>query len=120
MDFGGFILFLLLAVGLLVGSLFVVAAFFARSPRRWRTFGLWLGGLMLLAIFGCHLYQVFWLDEALFLAAARGNAAQVKVLLSAGADPNAKWEDGTSALSAAQTGGHEDIMIMLERAGAVK
>jgi len=36
MDFGGFILFLLLAVGLLGGGGFVVAAFQTRSPRRWR------------------------------------------------------------------------------------
>jgi hypothetical protein len=94
MDFGGFVLFLFLALGLLVGSLFLAAAFFSRSPRRWRGLGVWLGGLMLLLIFGRYLYQVYWLDERLFMAAAKGDTAQVKVLLSAGASPNATWEDG--------------------------
>jgi uncharacterized protein len=120
MDFGGFILFMLLAAGLLVVGLCVAAAFFARSPRRWRGFGLWLGGLVLLAIFGRHLYQVYWLDEGLFLAAARGNASQVKALLTSGASPNAAWEDGTSALAAARSAGHKDIVTILEKAGATK
>ena len=94
--------------------------FLRRSPRRWRGFGLWLGGLVLLAIFGRHLYQVYWLDEGLFLAAARGNASQVKALLSSGASPNAAWEDGTSALAAARSAGHKDIVTILEKAGATK
>src|SRR5690349_1183976 len=120
MDFGGFILFILLALGLLVGSLSLAAAFFARSPRRWRGLGVWSGGLMLLVILGRHLYQVYWLDENLFVAAAKGDAAQVKVLLSAGASPNATWENGTSALSAARSSGHKDVVIILEHAGATK
>ena len=120
MDFGGFILFVLLAVGSLVGSLFLVAAFLGRSPRRWRGLGLWLGGLMLLVILGRHLYQVYWLDERLFMAAARGDTAQVKVLVSAGASPDATWEDGTSALSAARTNGHKDVMMILKHAGATR
>lgn len=120
MDFGGFILFILLALGLLVGSLFLAAAFFARSPRRWRGLGVWSGGLMLLAILGRLLDQVYWLDESLFTAAAKGDIAQVKALLFAGASPNATWEDGTSALSAARSGGHEGVVIILEHAGATK
>lgn len=120
MDFGGFILFLLLAAGLFVGGLFVVAAFRTRSPRRWRGLGLWCGGLMSLAILGRYLYQVYWLDEYLFFAAARGDTAQVKVMLSAGASPNATWEGGTSALSAARSGGHKDVVIILEQAGATR
>ncbi len=120
MDFGGFILFVLLAVGLLVSSLFIVAAFFARSPRRWRGLGVWLGGLILLVIFGRYLYQVYWLDERLFMAAARGDTAQVQALISAGASPNATWEGGTSALSAARFSGHKNVVIILERAGATK
>ncbi len=120
MDFGGFILFVLLAAGLLVGSLFLVAALLARSPRRWRGFGLWFAGLMLVVILGRQLYQVYWLDERLFVAAAKGDTARVIVLLSAGASPNATWEDGASALSAARSGGHKDVVIILEHAGATK
>jgi Ankyrin repeats (many copies) len=116
----GFILFGLLAVGLLLGGIFLVAAFSARSPRRWRGLGLWFGGSILLVILGCYLYQVYWLDEALFIAAAKGDIARVKTLLSAGASPHATWEDGTSALSRARSSGHTDVVIILERAGATK
>ena len=73
---------------------------------------------MLLVIFGRYLYQECWLDERLFIAAAEGDAARVKDLLSAGASPNATWEDGTSALSAARSAGHKDVMNILENAGA--
>lgn len=120
MDFNGFILFILLAAGLLVGSRFVVVAFFVRSPRRWPGFGLWLGGLILLLILGRGLYQAYWLDERLFIAAAGGDIAQVQALLSSGASPNSAWEDGTSALSAARRAGHKDVVLLLERAGAAK
>ncbi|WP_406694002.1 ankyrin repeat domain-containing protein [Singulisphaera sp. Ch08] len=120
MDFGGFILFALLAVGLLVGSLLLVAAFFTRSPRRWHGLGLWLGGVMLLVVFGRHLYQAYWLDESLYMAAARGDTAQVEILLSAGASPNATWEDGNSALSSARSHGHKAVVIILEHAGATQ
>jgi hypothetical protein len=119
MDFGGFILFVLLAAGWLAGGLFLVAAFAARSPRRWRGLGLWLGALTLLFVLGRHLYQVYWLDEGLFMAAADGDVAQVKALLSAGASPNATFESRT-ALAAARSGGHKDVVDILERAGATR
>jgi hypothetical protein len=118
MDFGGFILFIALGLGLLVGGLSLVAAFRAGSAMRWRALSLWFGGLMLLAVLGRRLHQVYWLDEKLFVAAARGDAAEVKALLSAGASPNADWEDGTTALSAARSHGHHDVVILLEQAGA--
>ena len=60
------------------------------------------------------------LDEGLFIAAANGDIAEVKILLSAGASPNAAWEDGTSALSVARRRGHKEVAIILERAGATK
>ena len=118
MDFGGFILFGLLALGLLAGGYYVAALFILRSPVRWRRFRLWLGGVAILALFGRYLYQVYWLDERLFIAAASGDTAQVKVLLSAGASPDANWEDGTTALRAARSKGHKDIVTILEKAGA--
>jgi hypothetical protein len=40
MDFAGFILFGLLAIGLLGGGLRLVVLFSRRSPLRWRGFGL--------------------------------------------------------------------------------
>ncbi|MHC5541795.1 ankyrin repeat domain-containing protein [Singulisphaera rosea] len=120
MDFGGFVLWLLLALGLLGGSLFVVAVFIKRSSKRWPQFGLWLVGLMMLAVFGRHLYQVYWLDERLLVAAAKGDLAQVQTLLSAGASPSATWEDGISALSLAHTRGHKDVVLVLERADEIR
>ena len=70
MDFGGFVLF-----GLLVGGLLVAAAFRMRFTRRWSALGLWLCGLIALGLLGRHLYQVYWLDERLFIAASGGDAA---------------------------------------------
>ena len=102
MDFGGFILFGLLAVGLLLGGVFLVAAFSSRSPRRWRGLGLWFGGLALLVVLSRYCTRVR-VDEGLFIAAAKGDVAEVSILLSDGASPNATWEDGTSALSASAT-----------------
>ena len=120
MDSGGFILFVLLAVGLYVGAIFLIRAFFRRSSWRWRGLGVWFGGLVMLVILWRQLYQAYVLDEGLFIAAAKGDTAQVKLLLSAGASPNATWEDGTSALSAARRSAHKDVVIILERAGATK
>ena len=118
MDFGGFILFALLSFGLLVGGLRVVVLFVRRSPVRGRGFGLWLAGLVIWALFGRYLYQVYWLDEQLYFAAAASKTAEVKALLSAGASPNATWEDGRSALNTARSNGHKDVAAILERAGA--
>ncbi len=118
MDFGGFILFGLLAIGLIAGGCYVASLFIMRSPVRWRRCGLWLGGVVILAILGRYLYQVYGLDERLFIAAAQGNTARVKALISAGASPDAHWEDGTTALRAARSNGHEDIVTILEEAGA--
>ncbi len=118
MDFGGLILFGLLAIGVSAGGIYLASLFASRSPVRWRGFKLWLGGVAILALFGRYLYQVYWLDERLFIAAASGNTVQVKALLSAGASPDANWEDGTTALRAARSNGHKEIVSILEKAGA--
>jgi uncharacterized protein len=118
MDFGGFILFGLLAFGLVVGSLRLVVLFMRRSPVRWRDFRRCLGGVVILVLFGRYLYQVYWLDEQLFIAAAQGSAARVEALLSAGASPDATWEDGRSAIEEARRSGHKDVVAILENAGA--
>jgi uncharacterized protein len=120
MDFGGFILFALLALGLFFGGIVVAVLGIKRSPARLRGFGFWFVGVVMLLLFGRYLYQEYWLNEGLFIAAARGDTTQVKALLSAGASPNARWEDGTSALLAAKRNGHRDIVTLLEEAGADK
>jgi|GEM_PF-5427272 len=119
MDFGGFILFLLLAAGLFIFSLFVAAAFLTRAPQRWQRLRLWLAGVLLLSIFGRYLYQIYWLDEKLVIAAMKGDEHQVKVLLAAGADPNAMWE-GWTALHGAQQCGRMGVVLLLKQAGANK
>jgi hypothetical protein len=118
MDSGDLILFVLLAIGLLAGGYYVAAQFILGSPSRWRRLGLWGVGVLVLAILGRHLNQVYWLDERLFVAASHGDAAQVRALLSAGASPDTQWEDGTSALRAARRGEHMDVVTILESAGA--
>jgi hypothetical protein len=52
MDFGGFILFALLALGLFFGGIVVAVLFIKRSPARLRGFGLWLGGGICTRSFG--------------------------------------------------------------------
>jgi uncharacterized protein len=120
MDFGGFLLFGLLAFQLIVVGVCVAVLLIERSPSRRLGLGMWLAGAALLAVLGRHLYQVYWLDEKLFIAAARGNTAEVRALLSAGASPDAEWEDGTSALSAARSHGYTETVSILEKAGAKK
>ncbi len=118
MDFGGFIVFGFLACICLVCGVFVTALFVRRSPIRWRLLYLWLGSLVILGLSGRYLYQIYWLDERLFIAAAHGDLAKVKALLAAGASPDATWEDGTSAIETARTRGHEEIVRLLTNAGA--
>jgi hypothetical protein len=117
MDFGGFLALGLLALGLLVGGPVVVVLFIRRSPLRWRGVGFWAIGLAVLAISGRYLYRVYGLDERLFLAAARGDAAGVEAWLAAGASPDADFE-GTSAIEAARRRGHGGVVTILEKAGA--
>jgi Ankyrin repeats (many copies) len=119
-DFGGLILFALLALGLFFGGIVVAFLGIKRSPAHLRGFGLWFGGAVMLALFGRYLYQEYLLNEVLFIAAAGGDTVQVKALLSAGASPNACWEDGTSAIRAAKRNGHKDVVTLLEEAGADK
>ncbi|AMV40012.1 ankyrin repeat domain-containing protein [Planctomyces sp. SH-PL62] len=120
MEFGGFILLGALAAAVIGGGLGLIVAFVDRSPRRRKWLCIWLCGAILLAALGKHLRQAFWLDEPLLIAAASGDRARVEALLRAGADPDARWEDGTSALSAARAAGFRDVATILERAGATR
>lgn len=120
MDFGGFILFGLLVLVLLISGSVLLGAFCTRLRRRWHWLAVWCMGFLLVTLFGRHLYQVYWLDEYLFMAAGRGDVAAVKALLSDGASPNATWEDGTSALSVARSRGHNAVVNILEHAGATR
>ncbi|WP_165249780.1 ankyrin repeat domain-containing protein [Paludisphaera soli] len=120
MDFGGFLLFGLLAAALMVGVLGLMVAFAARWPGRRGPLWFWMCGAVLLAILGKYLHQEYLLNEPLFIASASGDRARVESLLRAGADPEAQWEDGTTALSAARSRGDRDVATMLERAGATR
>lgn len=115
MDYGGFILFVLMALGLLAWLLVTIRLFQRDSPWCREALGALVGGIVLLAIFGRHLYQVYWLDEKLFGAAASGNVSEVRALLRAGANPNATWEDGTPVLYAAE---NAEVRELLLKAGA--
>ena len=59
------------------------------------------------------------LEDALHLSTSTGDIKGVKVQLEAGADPNAKNEDGDTALHAAsKASGYVDIALALLKAGA--
>ena len=52
------------------------------------------------------------------IAADWGHAAQVRLLLAAGADVNARANHGYTALSWAKSAGRDTIVRLLKRAGA--
>lgn len=54
----------------------------------------------------------------IFQAVKAGNVAEVKMLIKAGADVNAKDKGGTTALIWASKGGHPEIVELLKEAGA--
>ncbi len=54
----------------------------------------------------------------LITAAGAGDLPRVKALLAAKADVNAKGGDGGTALMAASRNGHQEVVQLLENAGA--
>lgn len=120
MDFGGFILWIVLAAATSIGGLSTIAGFLRGQPRRWMGLGFVALGLAVTASLGTYLRQVYWLDEPLFRAAAEGDIARVEALLAAGACPYSTWEDGTPALAAARRAGHVEVASALRRAGAAE
>jgi hypothetical protein len=118
MDFGGFILFLIGALGTVAGLVIVVVLFATRHPARKVGLGLLVGGVTLLTVLGAHLHKAYGLNEPLVSAAMSGDAKRVRALLARGADPNATWEDGTSAIEYAKRGGHAAVIELLRKAGA--
>ena len=115
MDFLGFILFILLALCWVGG---VITAIFTRITVVRRTSLLFMGGVsLLLALLGWFIYQVYFLDEALAIAAMEGDTAQVKSLLARGASPNAEF-NGHGALTSAIEHKDKEIIRLLKQAGA--
>ena len=55
---------------------------------------------------------------ALMQAARKGRVRAVRMLIEAGANVNARSEEGQSPLSTAREGGHPEVAAMLEAAGA--
>src|ERR671912_406453 len=61
------------------------------------------------------------LNEQLYEAARKGDAAEVKALLDKGADVNAKFRYGATALFKAAERGHTEVVrLLLERGADVK
>ena len=70
---------------------------------------------LLMSIPGCSVQN---LNSQLIAAVSRGETEKVKALLESGADVNAKYMDGETALMAAALKGHTDTVKALLDAGA--
>ena len=118
MDFGGFIFFILVAVGLVGAAGGVLGLYLARNRWRHRSLlGLFIAtGLEL--FFGLWLVKVYYLDEGLVRAAMDGDVGRVQHFLAWGADPEAQWEDGRTALDFAKANGNPAVVTKLKNAGA--
>ena len=100
----------------------IAFAVWARRKRiRGSRFAFWLPALnaLFLVLWGMFIRQVFFLDEPLVLSARAGILADVRLLLEQGASPNARWEDGQSALDFAKEN-HDGAMIKLLRSAGAK
>jgi|CXWL01.1.fsa_nt_gi hypothetical protein len=118
MDFGAFILEGLLLFGLAVSIVALIFLAIIRS-KLWKTAACASVALLTICSFGAlYIYKVYYLDEGLVGAAITGDAREAEALLILGADPNARWEDGVSALEKARNGNHQDVVRLLLEAGA--
>ncbi len=77
-------------------------------------------GLLLLAVLIPLLVYAQDINQDLVVAAARGDTATVQALLDAGADVNAKDNEGWTALHEAEIGGHTEVVEILKNAGATE
>jgi ankyrin repeat protein len=57
-------------------------------------------------------------EEDLINAAGKGDLAQIKSLIAAGVDVNAKNNDGYTALTLASKHGNDEVVKLLRQAGA--
>jgi uncharacterized protein len=118
MDFGGFLLLGAGFCALIAAGGVMVVLLVRRHPRRWRAAGAVAAMIVVLGLFARLVFQVYGLDEPLYIAAEAGDVAEVQALLAKGADPEARWEDGTTALQAAEREGHAEVFRLLRQAGA--
>lgn len=117
MDFG----FLLAPFGLFVSAAVLLAVGIATRKRSVKLSSIVLGGFAVFAVATIvatnNLVRV-QRNERLYLAAQKGDLQEVEYLLGRGADPNAKWESGQSALEVAEEGGHQKASELLRKFGA--
>lgn len=73
--------------------------------------------LAFMILSGLGVYKID-MNESLYSAANSGNLQEVKRLLGRGASPDATWESGETAIEAARKNGRQDIVALLQKAGA--
>ncbi len=119
MDFMGFFLFGAVALLVFIYASVVIYVTVKRRPSR--KYHLAIAGslLLFLVLLGGWLYQIYFLNERLAIAAGEGDLAKVQLLLARGASPNSEGPDGVStALIEAAWGGHTAIVELLLAKGA--
>ena len=76
------------------------------------------GGVAIIVLLAWHMYCTYALDEPLYIAAFSGDYGAVVDYLDRGADPNWRYDDGSTPLEATERNGYSDIVEVLKRAGA--
>lgn len=116
---------ILVLIGLFLGVIFLIAAFFSsRSRRFWRkiaivTFGGTLLVVLMLLLLGRIIRQQFFLNEPFVSACANGNLQQAEELLSRGASVNAYGIDyNETALIGSTKNGQVEVVDFLLFHGA--
>lgn len=126
-EFFPFCAFICLALATLtvcaLGVALMVSARRRRGPRILATLVLAVAGAMVLALFllGARIRQQFFLNEPLVGACGRGDLAEARRLLAAGASPDAYGVDfmETALIVASRCGRREVVELLLSKGATV-
>lgn len=118
MDFGAFFLFIAAAVYAVYVTIRLIAC--GERELRARLATRLAAVVLFLGFWGVWIYKAYYLNEGLVGACINSNVQEARSLLQKGADPNARWEDGTPSLAfaAEASAGRVSLIQLLLANGA--